>query len=194
MKLKSPSLSPGKRAALERTLKWLTNLVTDLDSRKAHLDELEATLEEAKLRKVRSEKDAALDHDAALALAGAAVQISRLAPQVEQLRQAFEKQTQIALQQANTVRSNDLRELLFGPIVEQLNTTVATAISPFFDADWAKHYARQIMQHSNPYRQIMFYLNSAPVVTTELDAAKHAINAVVGQIEKILAGGTLLEV
>jgi hypothetical protein len=194
MKLKAPSLSPGNRVALERTMKWLTNLVTDLETRKAQLDKLDSALQEAELRKNQSEKDAALNPEAALALAGAEAQLSRLAPQVKQLRLSVEGQTEVALRQANTVRSNDLRELLFGPVIEQLQTIMTTAISPFFDADWAKHYARQIMQSSNPYRQIMFYLNRPPVVTTELDAAKLEINAVVGEIENILAGGTLLEV
>jgi len=194
MKLKAPSLSPGKRAALERTLKWLISLVTDLETRKAHLEKLDSALQEAELRKNKSEKNAGLNPDAALALAGAEAQLSRLAPQVKELHLALEAQTEVATRQAHAVRNNDLRELIFGALLEQLQTSVATAISPFFDANEARHYAKQIMQWSGTHRQIMFYLNRPPVVTTEVNAAKKEINAVVGEIEKILAGGTLLEV
>jgi exonuclease VII small subunit len=194
MKLKAPSLSTGKRAALERTLKWLINVVTDLETRKAQLDELNSALQEAQQRKKQSEKNAAVNSDAALALAGVEAQLSRLSPQVQQLRADLLGRTEVACRQANTVRGNDLRELLAGPLIDHLHTSMTTVISPFFDADWARHYARQIMQSSNQWRQIMFYLNRPPVITTEFSAAMGELNALVSEIEKILAGGTLLEV
>jgi hypothetical protein len=193
MKFTAPPLGKGKRAALEKTKNWLANLLSDLQTKKARLDELDSALQEAQLRKNRSEKDAALKPDAALALAGAEAQLSRLAPQVNELHMALQQQTEVALRQANTVRSIDVREVLYAPFIEQLNAAVATALRPFFDADWAKHYARQVMQSSNQWRQIMFYLNRSPVVSTELDVAKREINALVSDIEKILAGGTLIE-
>jgi chromosome segregation ATPase len=193
MKLKAPPLSPGQRDALERTAKLLSNLVTDLETRKASLNELDSALREAQSRKQQFEKDAARSSDAALSLAGAEAQLSRLAPQVEQARVSLEKQTESAIRWANSVRGKEVRELLYGHLIEQLNTSVAAAISPFFDADWARHYARVIMQHSKPWGQIMSYLNPPSIVTTEPDAAKREINALVGEIEKILAGETLLE-
>jgi exonuclease VII large subunit len=195
MKFKAPPLTLGKRATLERTTAWLLNLASDLDTQKASLDKLTRALEAAESRKVQSEKDAALNSDAALALAGAEAQLSRLAPQVKQLQQSLERQTETAISQVNLVKSTDLRDLLFGPLVEQLRSTIAAAISPFFAADWAKQHANQIMQHNCPqYAQVMRYLNQTLPVTEEFEDAKHAIDALVGELNQILAGGTLIEV
>jgi hypothetical protein len=195
MKLKAPSLSPGKRAALERTLEWLISLRSELDPPKARLDELRLLLREAESRKTAAEKDAAVNPDAALALAGADSQLSRLAPQVKQLQRSLEQQTATAMKQVNHVRGTELRELLFGPLIEQLFANIATAISPFFADSWARQHARNIAQQECPqYRQIMFYLNLPPITAIEFDDAKREINTLVGEIKKILAGGTLLEV
>ena len=195
MKFKAPTLTKGKRDTLERTTKWLLNLVSELDTKKARLDELNLALVAAESRKNLSEKDASLNPDSALALAGAEAQLSRLAPQVKQLQQSLEKGTATAIHQVNLVRSTEVRELLAGPMLEQLQTSVATALSPFFAADWARQHARQIMQHNCPqYHQVMFYLNRPPIGALEFDAAKREIAACVGELTKILAGGTILEV
>jgi chromosome segregation ATPase len=194
LKLKAPSLSTGKRAALEKTAKWLINLLTDLETRKALVEDLNQALREAESRKNQFEKSAARNSDAAAALAGAETQLSRLAPEVKQAQESLENKTVIAIRQVNLVRSSELRELLFGPLTDQLRTAIATAIAPFFAPDWARQNANQIMQHQcNPYGHLMFYLNRQPSVTTDFDTAKREINALVSEIETILAGGTLLE-
>lgn len=195
MKIKAPSLSPGKRSALERTLKKLMNLGSELDPPKARLDELRLVLSKAESRKAESKKGAALSSDAAMALAGAEAQLSQLAPQVMELQRAVERQIATAIQQVNNVRRTEVRELLFGPFIEQLKMSIADSLKPFFDdADWATHYAGQIMQWSNSYNRLTSYLNRPPTDTIEFDGAKREIDALVEEIENILAGKTLLEV
>jgi hypothetical protein len=195
MKFKAPTLSSGKRVTFQRTTKWLLDLKENLETEKARLDELTLSLEKTESRKAQSETDAALNPDAALALAGAEAQLSRLAPQVKQLQQSLERQTATAIHQANLVWSTEVRELLFGPLVEQLVESVTTAISPFFPADWARQHARQIMQHNClQYHQVMCYLNRPPIAAVEFEDAKRAIASLVDELNLILAGGTLIEV
>ena len=192
---KAPTLTSGKRAMLEKTAQWIKKLGSDLDAPKARLDAQNLALAEAQSRRADYEKDAALNSDAALALAGVEAQLSRLAPQVKQLQQSLERQTATAIHQANLVRSTEVRELLSGPLLEQLRDTIAAAISPFSSADWAKQHANQIMQHNCPqYQQIMFWINRPPIAAVEFENAKREIDAFVGELNKILAGETLIEV
>jgi hypothetical protein len=195
MKFKAPTLTKGKRVTLQRTAEWLRDLKENLETEKARLDELTLSLEKAESRKAQSETDAALNPDAALALAGAEAQLSRLAPQVKQLQQSLERQTATAIHQANLIWSTEVRELLFGPLVEQLVESIATAISPFFPADWARQHTRQIMQTNCPqYHQVMLYTNRPPIAAVEFEDAKRAIASLVDELNLILAGGTLIEV
>lgn len=194
MKFKASTLTQGKRATFERTTKWLIDLSRGLQEKQSRLDELSLAFKEAESRKNQFEQDAAFNQDAALNLAGAEAQLSRLAQEIRQLQQSLERETAAALRQVNTVRSSELRELLFGPLTEQLRTQITAAISPFFVPDWARHHANQIMQHHcTQYRQIVFYLNRPPVTSTEFTDAKSAIDALVGELKQILAGETLIE-
>jgi hypothetical protein len=194
MKFKAPTLTAGKRATFERTAKWLLNLASDLETKKAHVDKLTLALEEAESRKAQAEKDAALNSDSALAIAGAEAQLSRLAPQVKQQQQSLEKQTATAIHQVNLVRSTEVRELLFGPLLDELTASVATAIGPFFPPDWARQHARNIIQlNCLQYRDLIFYLNRPPIKAVEFEDAKREITAFVGELNQILSGETLLE-
>ena len=191
---KAPTLTPGKRSMLERTAEWIKKLASDLEAPKARLDELDLALAKAQARKVKYEKDAALNPDAALQLTGAEAQISRLSPQVASLRKSLERQTETAIQQVNITRSTDVRELLFGPLLDQLVASIEAAISPFFADGWARQHARNIAQHNCPqYRALMFYLNRPPITLVEFEDAKREITAFGGEIQKILAGETIFE-
>ena len=41
----------------------------------------------------------------------------------------------------------------------------------------AKHYANEIMQRSDQYRQVMFWLNRSPVVSAEFTETKREIDS-----------------
>jgi hypothetical protein len=192
MNFKAPSLTTGKRASLQRTKEWLTDLLTDLESKKSRLDELNTALDAAESSKQQLEKDAALSPDAALKLAGVEAQLSRLAPEVEQLHESLERDTYTALHQVNLVRSQDVRELLVGPLIEQVVSSLASDLSRSFGPE-ATQYAKQIMDRSIQYRQVMFYLNRPPIGMAEFEDAKREINAMVGELRRILAGQTLIE-
>jgi hypothetical protein len=193
MKFDAPTLTSGKRATLERTTKWLLNITSDLETRKARLDELSLVLRETESRKTQSEKDAALSPDAALALAVAEAQLSRLAPEVKQLQQSLEKQTATAIHQVNLVRSTEVRELLYGPLTEHLIASVEAAITPFFSDGWARQVAKQLVERTNQYRQLSFFLNRPPIALVEFGDAKREINAFIGELKQILAGETIFE-
>ena len=193
MTFKAPTLTAGQRTTFKRTKEWLINLMREIETKKTRLGELNLALAEAKSRKDKSEKDAALKPEAALTLAGAESQLSRLAPEVERLQKSLGNDTETATRQASLVRSTEVRELLFGPLIEQLLTTIAAAISPFYADGWARQFAKQLIERTDQYRQIMFYLDRPPVVTNEFEDAKREINALVVEIDQILAGGTLLE-
>jgi hypothetical protein len=193
-KFKAPTLTAENRSKLERRETFLINLGRALKDKKARLDELNLTLQEVEARKRRFEQDAARDPDAALNLAGAEAQTSRLAPEIKQLQESLKSDAMTAVRQVNGVWNTEVRELLYGPLVEQqLQTSIFTAISPFFDADWGRHYARQIMQSSNPYRALMFYLNRPLTVSDDFEHAKSAIDALANELKQILGGETLIE-
>jgi hypothetical protein len=193
MKFTAPILTPAKSAALQRTKAWLINLMSDLESKESRLDELNIALASAQARQAAAEKNAAVDPDAALALAGAEAQLSRLAPEVKRLQECLQRDAHTGTHQASLVRTTEVRELIFGHLVEQLNAKMTDAISPFFAPDWARQHARRIMQESNPWRRLMFYANRKPVVTDDLAAAKQEIKTVVDEVTQILAGETLFE-
>jgi hypothetical protein len=194
MKLNVQTLAPGKRATLERIQKWMSNIATDLDAKKTHLDEMTLALKAAESSKDNSEKDAALNPDAALALAGTEVQITRLAPQVKHLQTSLEKDTATAIHQVNLARSTEVREVISGPLIEQLLAKITAALSPFLSDGWDRQGALQIMERTNQYRAISFFINRPPIAVADFDDAKREISAFVGEINRILAGGTVLEV
>jgi hypothetical protein len=194
MKLNLTTLTPGKRATLERIQKWMSNIATDLDAKKRHLDEMTLALETAESSKDNSEKDAALNPDAALALAGVEAQLSRLAPQVKHLQTSLEKETATAIHQVNLARSTEVRELLSGPLIEQLLAKITAALSPFLSDGWDRQGAKQILERTNQYRTISFFLNRPPIAVADFEDAIREINAFVGELNRILASETVLEV
>ena len=189
MKFNAPTLTAGKRATFKRTKEWLIDLRSELEKKRAHLDKLNLALEEAESRKARFGQDAALNPDAAIGLAGAEAQLSRLANEINQLQQTLERESATAIRQVNLVRSSEVRELLLGPFQEQIIDSIAAAIGPFYDAGWARQYAKGMFERSNQYRQVSFYLNRPPaIITAEFEDAKREIDALVDQLEQILAG------
>jgi hypothetical protein len=193
MKIKAPNLTPGKRATLERTKEWLIDILEELTAKKARLDELIVVFEEAESRKHQFERDAALDPDAALNLVGAEAQLSRLQPEINGLEKSLERETATAARQSNLVRSSELRELLFGPMITEIRGSLEAAIRPFCLDGWEKTYAGQIIERTKQFRQMMFFLGPPPLPTGEFDDVKPGIEKLIGDLAKILAGETLIE-
>lgn len=194
MKFTAPPLSSEKRASFERIKEWCTGRVRALETLKTRLDELTSAFATADSRKNQLARDASLNAEAALQLSGVETQLLRLGPDVKSARRTLENATADAIRQINLLRAGDVRELLFGPLLDQLVASVATAISPFFAAGWARHQARQLVQYNCPqYRELMAYLNPPPIATIEFEAAKREINVFAVELGKILAGETLIE-
>ncbi|HEY1768728.1 MAG TPA: hypothetical protein VGG02_00555 [Chthoniobacterales bacterium] len=193
MRFSGPVLTVGKRATWERTKTWLLNLRTGLQEKKRQLDELNGVLEQAESRKAQFESAAAENPDAALKLSGAEAQLAKLAPKIKELAQALERDTQNAARQSHLVRTTELKDLLFGPFTDGLIAEIASALSRFLGKSWAHQTARGLAERSEPYRQIMFFLNRPPV-SAELEDVTGELGLLADEITKILAGEVILEV
>src|SRR6266404_7462760 len=91
IKLTVSNLSPSKRQQIERTKEWLLRLLAEAEAKHQQLENLTATLLDARARRDQYDQEAATNEKAASKFAGAEIQISKLDAQVKGLKNLLAK-------------------------------------------------------------------------------------------------------
>ena len=194
MKLKAPTLTPGKRQQLEKTKSWLEGLQASLSAKLKEFVDLTGHLQAAQARRDEVSSKAALDSEAALQLAGLEQQIAHLSPIVKQKERILWNDVEVARLQIGGVRKDDIGDSVRVPLFQQAKDAIASANAPFFPKDRVGLVVSHIMQESLLWRAAAFYINRGAPQVPDAETAIKWLSATADEIGEILSGETLITV
>ncbi len=194
MKLKAPTLTPGKRQQLEKTKSWLEGLRASLSAKQKEFGELAERLQIAETRRSELSGKAALDSEAAVQLAGVEQQIAHLSPIIKLKGRILQNDVEVAGRQIGAVRKDDIGDSVRVPLFQQVKDAILHANAPFFPKDRVELVVSHITMESLVWRAASTYINRCAPQVPDAETAIKWLAATADEIGEILSGETIITV